>query len=65
MTTLAARGLSNTEIADKLVVSVRTVENHLHRAFTKLGVEARGELGVVLGVGYQSSGKVNGSPETS
>jgi DNA-binding CsgD family transcriptional regulator len=63
--TLAARGLSNLEIADRLVVSVRTVENHLHRAFTKLGVEGRGELRVALGVGYESSGKVNGGPESS
>jgi DNA-binding CsgD family transcriptional regulator len=47
--TLAASGLSNTQIADRLVVSVRTVENHLHRVFTKLGVEGRGELGAVLG----------------
>jgi DNA-binding CsgD family transcriptional regulator len=55
--TLAAHGLSNTEIADRLVVSVRTVENHLHQAFTKLGVEGRGELGAVLGVGAGSTGK--------
>jgi DNA-binding CsgD family transcriptional regulator/tetratricopeptide (TPR) repeat protein len=48
--TLAARGLSNGDIAERLMVSVRTVENHLHRAFTKLGVESRRELGAVLGV---------------
>jgi DNA-binding NarL/FixJ family response regulator len=49
--TLAARGLSNEEIAAQLVLSVRTVENHLQRAYTKLGVAGRRELGGVLGVG--------------
>jgi DNA-binding CsgD family transcriptional regulator len=52
--TLAAHGHSNTEIADRLVLSTRTVENHLHRAFTKLGVESRGELSAVLSVGRRS-----------
>ncbi|MFN8017076.1 MAG: helix-turn-helix transcriptional regulator [Acidimicrobiales bacterium] len=42
---LAASGLSNRAIADQLVVSLRTVENHLHRAFAKLGVTTRSELG--------------------
>lgn len=41
---LVAEGLSNRAIADRLVVSTRTVENHLHRAFTKLGVSSRAEL---------------------
>jgi DNA-binding NarL/FixJ family response regulator len=47
--TLAASGLSSKQIADQLVVSVRTVDNHLHRAYTKLGVESREELSLVLG----------------
>ncbi|MEV6479323.1 LuxR family transcriptional regulator [Streptomyces sp. NPDC051576] len=42
--TLAAAHLSNQEIADRLVLSVRTVENHLYRAFAKLGVTTRAEL---------------------
>ncbi|MFE3743433.1 LuxR C-terminal-related transcriptional regulator [Streptomyces sp. NPDC059134] len=41
---LAASLLSNQEIADRLVVSVRTVENHLHRVYGKLGVTARADL---------------------
>jgi len=47
--TLAASGLSNQEIAARLGVGVRTVEGHLLRATTKLGVRGRSELGAVLG----------------
>jgi ATP/maltotriose-dependent transcriptional regulator MalT len=45
---LAAEGRSNREIADALVVSVRTVETHLQRAYTKLGVTSRSGLATVL-----------------
>jgi ATP/maltotriose-dependent transcriptional regulator MalT len=41
---LASRGLSNTEIADRLVLSVRTVESHLYRAMQKLGISDRHDL---------------------
>ncbi|WP_412076222.1 LuxR C-terminal-related transcriptional regulator [Streptomyces xanthophaeus] len=41
---LVAAGLSNQEVADRLYVSVRTVENHLHRTYGKLGITARSEL---------------------
>jgi len=44
---LAAQGLSNRQIADRLVVSERTVENHLYRVFIKLGVGSREELAAV------------------
>lgn len=45
---LAADGLSNQQIADRLHLSVRTVENHLHRAFRKLGVDSRAALADAL-----------------
>jgi DNA-binding CsgD family transcriptional regulator len=38
---LAGRGLSNAQIAEQLVLSVRTVESHLYRAMHKLGVSDR------------------------
>jgi ATP/maltotriose-dependent transcriptional regulator MalT len=46
---LAASGLSNREIAQRLVVSVRTVESHLYQASAKLGVAGREGLLEVLG----------------
>ena len=46
--TLAAGGLSNRQIAQRLVVSVRTVENHLYRACAKLGTTDRTELAALL-----------------
>lgn len=45
---LAAAGLTSREIADRLVVSVRTVDNHLQRVYRKLGVRRRQELNDVL-----------------
>jgi ATP/maltotriose-dependent transcriptional regulator MalT len=41
---LAAQGLTNPEIGAALYVSPRTVEWHLHKTFSKLGVRTRREL---------------------
>jgi len=41
---LASQGLANVQIAERLVLSVRTVESHLYRAMQKLGVNDRHEL---------------------
>ena len=44
LVSLAAAGASNAEIAERLVLSIRTVESHLYRAMQKLGVTSRHEL---------------------
>jgi DNA-binding NarL/FixJ family response regulator len=41
---LVAQGRSNKEVAAELVVTVRTVESNLTRAYRKLGVRSRTEL---------------------
>ncbi|MEU2336391.1 LuxR C-terminal-related transcriptional regulator [Streptomyces sp. NPDC013172] len=42
--TLAAAGLSNRQIAERLTLSVRTVGNHLYGAYTRLGASDRTDL---------------------
>jgi DNA-binding CsgD family transcriptional regulator len=45
---LAVEGRTNREIAQELYVTLKTVEGHLSRAYTKLGIEGRGDLPGVL-----------------
>ncbi len=48
--TLAASGLSSKQIGERMVLSVRTVDNHLQRCYRKLGVAGREELADALGL---------------
>ena len=47
---LAARGMTNREVADELFVTPKTVEAHLTQAFRKLEVTSRSELSEQLAV---------------
>ena len=48
---LARDGLSNAEVATRLFISPRTVQCHMSKVFTKLGIASRGELRRVLPAG--------------
>lgn len=58
--TRAASGQANLEIAEALGISVRTVETHLQRAFSKLGVKRRTELAPLL----RPAGRDGAAPRT-
>jgi DNA-binding NarL/FixJ family response regulator len=45
---LAAQGIANRAIAERLGVSVRTIESHLEQAYRKLGAKDRHELAGLL-----------------
>ena len=49
---LLARGRSNREIAEELLITNKTVKNHLSRIYEKIGVHSRAEaIALWLGVG--------------
>lgn len=52
---LVAQGESNNFIADRLNVSLRTIEGHLYRTFIKLDIQSRDQLAT----------KINGGDDTS
>ncbi len=45
---LIGAGLSNREVAERLTLSVRTVESHIYRAMAKTGTTSREELAALL-----------------
>ena len=51
MVALVAHGLSNDEIAERLVLSAATAKTHVSRAMTKLRARDRAQLVVIA---YQS-----------
>ncbi|MGB4778148.1 response regulator [Microbacterium sp.] len=48
---MVARGLSNQDIADHLVISIHTAKTHVNRVMTKLGAHDRAQLVIA---GYES-----------
>jgi DNA-binding CsgD family transcriptional regulator len=53
---LVARGRSSKEVAADLVLSVRTIDNHLANVYAKLGVAGRAQLAPALGLVDASAG---------
>ncbi len=47
---LATQGLTSRDIGERLALSVRTVNNHLQRVYTKLAISNRAELADALGL---------------
>jgi DNA-binding NarL/FixJ family response regulator len=48
---LAASGLTNRQVAAQLFMSPKTVEANLARAYRKLGIRSRAQLGTLIGTG--------------
>ncbi|QZT61003.1 helix-turn-helix transcriptional regulator [Mycolicibacterium austroafricanum] len=53
---LIGKGMSSREIAERLTLSVRTVESHVYRAMSKTGTTSRRELAALLPTAEDRSG---------
>ena len=53
---LAGQGLTNRQVAARLSISQKTVEAHLARAYAKLGIHSRAELGAQMAAAPAESG---------
>ncbi|WP_199931121.1 helix-turn-helix transcriptional regulator [Streptomyces sp. CB02923] len=58
--TLAARGYTNRQIAGSLFITISTVEQHLTRAYRKLGVQRRTDLATRLGPDAEAGAGLEG-----
>jgi DNA-binding CsgD family transcriptional regulator len=56
---LAAEGLSNRAIGQRLFLSHRTISTHLYRVFPKLGITSRAELSAALAPASASADPVD------
>jgi DNA-binding NarL/FixJ family response regulator len=63
VTRLAAEGLKNEDIADRLGISPATVKVHMKAAFRSLGITKRGELVALLGPGGEPPENRRATPE--
>ena len=53
---LVAEGLTNGEIAERLVLSVRTIESHLDHVYSRLGISSRAALASWVTEGRAAAG---------
>jgi DNA-binding CsgD family transcriptional regulator len=60
---LAASGMTNRDVAATLFISPKTVEHNLARAYRKLGIHSRAELG--QRIGHPNLGESTDSPGTA
>ena len=59
---MVAQGFRNSKIAAELVISTRTVENHLYHIFSKLDVSSRTEAAIwALQIGLTTNAEMSTS----